>query len=310
MRIAIVTTPSTERNLTLAAQIGVTDHVLRYPGRGLDVLLKARDHVESFGLKASIVEGYLPQQEIILGTAKRDGQIEEMIELVRNMGRAGIDVCCCNWMPCNDWTRTSVATVERGGALVTAYNLADDQYPPPTWAITAEELWSNLEYFLSRVLPVAEDSGVCLAMHPDDPPLGKFRGHDQIMSYPEDFERLLNLSSSKANGICLCQGTFAEMGVCIPETIRKFAPHIRYVHFRDVSGTAENFRETFHDNGKTNMAEAMRTYYECGVDVAARPDHVPTLCGENNEYPGYEMLGRLFAVGYMRGLMHSAELGR
>jgi mannonate dehydratase len=95
------------------------------------------------------------------------------------------------------------------------------------------------------------------------------------------------------------------MGADIPATIRRLGPHIKYVHFRDVRGTRESFAETFHDNGPTDMAAAMRAYREVGFDGPMRPDHVPQMVGEDDGEPGYTMLGRLFAFGYMRGLMHA-----
>ncbi len=306
MRIALVLTPMSDHHLRLAAQVGATDIVARYPGTEKDALLHLQSRINSFGMKLSIVEGYIPKDLIVHGKPGRDEQIAGIQQLIRNMGAAGVPICCYNWMPCDDWTRTAVDIPQRGGALVTGYDAALDKQPPvpPGEAIDAKSLWANLKYFLDRVVPVAEEAGVKLAMHPDDPPLPQFRGHAQIMSSVEGFERLVELRPSPANGICFCQGTFAEIGVNIPATIRRLAKHIHYVHFRDVVGTASKFCESFHDNGKTNMFEAMRTYGESGVDVPARPDHVPTLDGESNEMPGYHMLGRLFAVGYMRGLMH------
>ncbi|MSR64845.1 MAG: mannonate dehydratase [Verrucomicrobiae bacterium] len=309
MRIAIVLTPMSDHHLRLAAQVGVEEVVARYPGTDLDELMRVRDRVASFGMKLSIVEGYIPKDKIVHGTPGRDEQIADFQKLLRNMGAAGVPICCYNWMPCDDWTRTRVDIRERGGALVTGYNANEDKVPPASAreAIDEKSLWSNLKYMLDRVVPVAEEAGVQLAMHPDDPPLPSFRGHAQIMSSVKGFERLLALHSSPAHGICFCQGTFAEMGVAIPAAIQKFAKHIHYVHFRDVVGTASNFRESFHDNGKTDMTAAMRAYYECGIDVPARPDHVPTLDGEANDPPGYTILGRLFAVGYMRGLMQAVS---
>ena len=95
------------------------------------------------------------------------------------------------------------------------------------------------------------------------------------------------------------------MGCDIPASIRRLGPHIKYVHFRDVRGTREEFVETFHDNGPTDMAAAMRAYRDIHFDGPMRPDHVPQLYGEDDGEPGYTMLGRLFAYGYMRGLMHA-----
>jgi len=140
-------------------------------------------------------------------------------------------------------------------------------------------------------------------MHPDDPPLPVLAGKARIMNCVESFERLVSLVPSERNAICFCQGTFAEMGCDIPATIRRLGPHIRYVHCRDVRGTAEDFVETFHDNGPTDMAAAVRAYREIGFEGPIRPDHVPQLVGEEDGEPGYTMLGRLFAYGYLRGLM-------
>ena len=120
-----------------------------------------------------------------------------------------------------------------------------------------------------------------------------------------NFQRLVELVPSPSNGICFCQGSFAEIGVDIPAAIKQLGPHIRYVHFRDIRGTRESFVETFHDNGPTDMLAAMQAYKEVGFEGPIRPDHVPQLCGEDDGEPGYTMLGRLFAFGYMRGLLEA-----
>ena len=119
------------------------------------------------------------------------------------------------------------------------------------------------------------------------------------------FERLVRLAPSRHNGICFCQGTFAEMGVDIPDAIGRLGPHIHYVHCRDVRGVATDFVETFHDNGPTDMVAAMRAYRDVGFTGPLRPDHVPQYIGEEDGEPGYTMLGRLFAYGYLRGLIDS-----
>ena len=126
--------------------------------------------------------------------------------------------------------------------------------------VTDEQLWANLEYFLKRVLPVAEKANVKLAMHPDDPPLSPIRGIARIMRSVENFQRLLDLVPSPANGIDLCQGNFTLMTDDLPGVIRQFGKQkkIFFVHFRDVRGTPEKFEETFHDDGKTDMAACMR----------------------------------------------------
>lgn len=316
MKLASVLTPVSPENLRLAAQCGVESIVLRYPGPDPQDLMRAQQQVESFGLVATVVEGFLPIERIKLGTDHDGAELRAMQQLVRNMGDAGMSLLCYNFMSGTDWVRTQLDAPERGGAKVTAFRLTDahqaarlhhrslDNSATP---ISGDELWRNLDRFLTELLPVAESAGVTLAMHPDDPPLPEFEGRARIMNSVEAFERLMALAPAPANAICFCQGTFATMGVPIAETIRRLGPHIRYVHFRDVRGTTEDFTETFHDNGPTDMAQAIRTLREVGFDGPIRPDHVPQLEGEDDGEPGYTMLGRLFAFGYIRGLLHATS---
>lgn len=321
MRLATVLTPMSNENLQLAAQCGVTDIVARYPVGGLAELRDAQKRVASLGMQVSVVEGYLPIENIKIG-ADDGTELRAVIQLLRDMAEIGLPLLCYNFMAGTDWVRTRVDAPERGGARVTAFNLQEvgrAQSLSKTASlgktassvtlepISAAALWSNLERFLNAVVPVAEECGVTLAMHPDDPPLVEFLGKARIMNSVDNFERLVKLVPSPRNGICFCQGTFAEMGVDIPNAIRRLGPHIRYVHFRDIRGTCEAFTETFHDNGQTDMAAAMRAYRDVGFTGPMRPDHVPQLVGEDDGEPGYTMLGRLFAYGYMRGLMHAVE---
>lgn len=313
IKLSTVLTPMSDENLTLAAQCGVTDVVARYPGTNLDDLLKIRDRIHSFGMRVAGVEGYLPIEKIKIG--RDDGtEMGQMKTLLRNMRHAGIPLLCYNFMAGTDWVRTRVDEPERGGAKVTAFRLADVDKAVSLSAnantisndtISASELWQNLTGFLKELIPVAEETGVTLCMHPDDPPLPEFLGKARIMNSVENFERLVELVRSPKNAICFCQGTFATMGVDIPATIRRLGKHIQYVHFRDIRGNPESFVETFHDNGITDMAAAMRAYHEIGFSGPMRPDHVPQLIGEDDGEPGYTMLGRLFAYGYIRGLIHA-----
>lgn len=314
MRLASVLTPMSDENLTLAAQCGVTDIVGRYPGSNLDDFLRMKDKIESFGMKLAAIEGYLPIEKSKIG--RDDGtEIAEMKTLFRNMKATGIPLLCYNFMAGTDWVRTKLDLPERGGAKVTGFRLSEVQQAKSLSAttsqindekITANELWRNLETFLRALLPAAEAAGVTMCMHPDDPPLPELMGKARIMNSVENFERLVDLVPSPSNAICFCQGTFATMGVDIPKAILRLGRHIRYIHFRDVRGTPESFVETFHDNGITDMAAAMRAYREIGYSGPIRPDHVPQLYGEDDGEPGYTMLGRLFAYGYIRGLMHAS----
>jgi mannonate dehydratase len=310
MRIALVLTPLSDANLRLAAQIGVDDIVARYPGPDAAQLRQLQSRIADVGLSLAVIEGGLPMDRIKPGRPSRDEEIEQLQALIRNMGALGIPILCYNFMAGGDWSRTSYTTRERGGARVSSFDasLVEDA-GTEAGTTTHEQMWENLEYVLRRLVPVAEAAGVRLAAHPDDPPVPRLRGLARILTDLASFERLVRLVPSPANGICFCQGTFAEMGVEIPSAIRRLARHIHYVHFRDVRGHVPRFHETFHDNGQTNMVEAMRVYREIGFTGPMRPDHVPQLEGEADGEPGYTMLGRLFAVGYMRGLIQAVADG-
>ena len=305
--------PFTERNLQLAAQVGVEQVVVPYPGLDPDALPDLVKMVEAFGMRLSVIERKLPHLKIVHGLEGRDAQIEDVKTLLRNMAEVGMEVLCYNWMPDEDWQRTSKDVPERGGAKVTAFDLSQIAKENPTDAdglppsrTPADRLWDNLKRFLDEILPTAEDCKIRLALHPDDPPLTSLRGQDRIITDNEAFERVVNLAPSPYNGLCYCQGTLAPAGVDVETGIRKLAPHIHYAHFRNVSGTADHFRETFHDNGDLDMAALMRAYKESGFSGPMRPDHAPSLAGENNETPGYETLGKLHAIGYMKGLYDQA----
>jgi mannonate dehydratase len=316
MKLTSVLTPLSDENLTLAAQCGVDQIVVRYPGPDLSEFDRMQRRIRSFGMEIGVVEGYLPIDRIKLGTD--DGtDLRTMKALIRHLSDLDIRLVCYNFMAGTDWIRTSVDTLERGGSKVTAFRLADldkARIPgrPPFRAdlepgAKRPKLWKNLQNFLEEIIPVAEDAGVVMAMHPDDPPLPQLLGNDRIMHDVAGFERLVEIVKSPSNKIAFCQGSFSEMGIDIPATIRRLGPHIAYVHYRDVVGTAEDFRESWQDNGQTDMAEAMRAYREIGFSGPMRPDHVPQMIGEDDGEPGYTMLGRLFAFGYIRGMMHATE---
>ncbi len=273
-------------------------------------LLRMTTGFRDAGSTVAVIESSPPMDHIRLGTAERDTEIADFCTMIENMGALGIPVVCYNFMARLGWTRTSFAVPARGGALVSGYDHTLMRHAPLTDAgeVSEEQLWENLHYFLRRVLPVAERAGVKLAMHPDDPPLSPLRGIGRIMRSIDNFQRLIDLVPSSSNGITLCQGNFALMTDDLPRAIRQFGHQqkIFFVHMRDVRGTAEQFVETFHDDGPTDLLACFRAYREVGFDGVLRPDHVPTMAGEQNDAPGYETLGRLFAVGYLKGLRTAA----
>jgi len=268
-------------------------------------LARLKKSYEGGGFELAVIECRPPLRKAKLGLPGRDDEIAAVCELVRNMGALGIPVWCYEWMVLGV-LRTSTTLRSRGGALVTGYDHALMRNAPPAdcGPVPDEQLWASLKYFLERVLPVAEKADVKLAMHPDDPPLSPIRGVARIMRSVENFQRLVDLVPSPANGITLCQGNFTLMTDDLPGVIRQFGRQkkIFFVHFRDVRGTPEKYEETFHDDGKTDMLACMRAYREVGFEGVCRPDHVPTMEGDSNDKPSYSTIGRLFAIGYIKGL--------
>lgn len=266
-------------------------------------LLHLNQRFENQGFDLQVIEDRPPMDKIRMGEPGRDEEIEEICRMLRNMGEVGIPIWCSSFRAKFNWGRTATNIPIRGGALVSGYDHSLVEDAPTVGNLSEEELWENLEYFLERVGPVAEEAGVKMALHPDDPPVSELRGISRIMTSIDAFDRLLNIYPSEYNGITFGQGNFALMDTSLPEAARHFQDRINFVHFRDVVGTREKFREEFHDNGPTDMLKMMETYRDIGFDGPIRPDHVPTMAGESNDTPGYEMKGRLFAVGYMKGLL-------
>lgn len=314
---ALILPPTRDERWDLAKQSGVNHAVINSLNIGAgqryqeyDELLRLKNAFQNAGLDLQVIEEAFPLTDnTVLGKKGRDAEIDAFCEFLRNAGAAGISTVCYDWMASRRWSRTDTARPARGGSLTTAYDHDEMQRGPnpPEAPVTEETLWTTLEYFLERVVPVAEEADVHLALHPNDPPLSPIRGIERIITSVEAYDRVLDIIDSEHNGITFCQGNFAAMGVDIPETIRHFGDRINYVHFRDVEGSVDSFVETWHDNGPTDMLAAIRAYRDIGYDGLMRPDHVPTMAGESNDNPGYETRGRLFAIGYMRGLLEQTE---
>jgi mannonate dehydratase len=275
-------------------------------------IVAVKDAWKKVGLNYNVVEGPPSLGEKTkLGLEGRDEEISNFISFMKNLKRAGVDTICYNWMPVISWARTTMDRPGRGGALMTAFDYDDIKNKPLTkyGEVSKETMWKNLDYFLRAVVPEAEKIEMKLALHPDDPQVDKIQGISRIMNTVENFDRMLKIMPSDYSGVTMCQGNFALMGTDIPALIRRWgkAGKIHFVHFRnvqDLSGKlpSTKFTETFHDEGQIDMYESMKAYYDIRFKGAIRPDHVPTMAGEENTRPGYMTLGNLFAIGYMRGL--------
>lgn len=244
------------------------------------------------------------------GTPGREEELLNYIAAIEAMGKAGIPVLCYNLG--QGGARTDWVEI-RGGAVSSQFDYAASKKEPPFDEIlTEQELWDNLTWLLERIVPVAEKANVRLGYHPNDPPISPYKGSAQIMITAEAYRRLLKIAPSPYNGVTFCQGNFKAMGEDIYSVAREFTEQgkVFFVHYRDVEGTADTcFTETFHDNGPTDMARMLEVYSRAGFEGAIRPDHAPTMGDESAEATrGYGMRGKIFAFGYMIGMMQSQNL--
>lgn len=272
-------------------------------------LATSKSIFEEHGFTLTGLEGdQMDMTRIKLGLPGKEKDVDHYCSMLENMGRAGIYLLCYNFMY-PGWYRTEKALAERGGALVSGFSYlkskreSPDRYAP----ISQNQLWENYHWFIEQVMPVAQSNGIKMALHPDDPPVPELHGIARILISPEAIRKALSFSESSSHGLTFCQGTYVTMGADVASLIKEFGEKkkIFFVHIRDVKGEAGNFRETFHDNGPTNMFALMKAYKQAGFDGPLRSDHVPTMAGETNGQPGYEMNGNLFGIGYIKGLLDS-----
>lgn len=264
--------------------------------------------LQSYGMTPLVLEP-MPNcvhDHIKLGDNLRDASISKVISMLKVMDHFNIRTICFNFMAYIGWLRTRTNCPERGGATVTEFRL--DDFVPCEKEITQELLWKNYFYFLDAVLPYAEKYGIHLALHPDDPPVNPLGKIERIFVSPEQMFRAITEKPSPFLGLTFCQAVYYLMGANLFELIPAWKDYIRFIHFRNVLGTKVNFRETFHDNGVLPMAKLMELYYDIGLHVPIRPDHVPQMPGEvEAPVAGYGSTGKLFAIGYLKGLMEASQ---
>ena len=303
-----------DERLDFALQLGVRNIIVHTPklrGDGFwrfEDLLMLRTRVEAVGLKLAAIE-CIPvsfYDKIMQGLPGRDRQIEKVNRTIRNLGRAGIHILAYHWALLGIAYRTEFSPTGRGGAWVTKYDHAQLARAPTAeiGAFTDDQVWASLTYFLQAVIPVAEEAGVMLGMHPSDPPVSSIHGVAHILRSVDAYKRVTEIVPSPSNGVEFCQGTVAEMSADPAEVysaIRHFGAQkkIAYVHFRNVRGAVPEFEETFIDEGKVDMLTAMRTYHEVGYDGVLIVDHTPRMTGDTR----WGHRGRAYAIGYMKGLL-------
>ena len=306
-------------SMKLCRQMGVTHAITGGPFGDISrdqygaAARKLKEDFAEAGFTVAGIEGHpVPFEKIKLGMDGREEEMNNTLAAVEALGKAGIPMICYNFMAGLGWYRTKFDVQERGGALTSEFDLGDSEKLGLTeWGqVSEDKMWDNLTWFLERVIPAAEKFNVKMAAHPDDPPVSPLRGIARILTSAQNYRRLLNIAPSPVNGITFCQANFKAMGENIYDLAREFgeAGKIFFVHFRDIIGTKTHFRETFHDNGSTDMPKMLEIYARAGFTGPIRPDHAPAMAGESEEVHGYGMLGKIFAFGYMKGIMDSGNL--
>ena len=293
-----------------------------------------KEKAKRAGLEFEVVESVPVHEDIKLGNENAPALIENYCENVRRLGRAGVKVICYNFMPVFDWLRSELEAHNQDGSNSLAYDEAtvlsmnplSGNLSLPGWdesysqselralleryqAVGEEQLWDNLRVFLQHVIPVAEESGVRMAIHPDDPPWGIF-GLPRIITCEQNLERLLALVDSPANGLTLCTGSLgASADNDLPRIAGRFAGRIPFVHLRNILRSGERrFAETGHPSscGSLDMLAIVRALVDGGFDGYVRPDHGRMIWGESGRY-GYGLYDRALGAAYLTGLFEAVE---
>ena len=303
---------------------------------GEDSLAKMKKQVEDAGLIFDIVESVPVHENIKLGKEDADKLIDVYCENIRRCAKYGVKCITYNFMPVFDWTRTQLDKADKDGStsLVMYWDqlkgldpLTDD-INLPGWdasytkdevreLITAygklgeEGLWKNLEKFLKKIIPVAEECGVRMAIHPDDPPYPIF-GIPRIITCEENLDRMLAIVDSPANSLCLCTGSLGcSLSNDIVKMVRKYSAmdRIAFMHMRNVLVLPDgSFEESGHisSKGSLDMYEITKALVETRFDGYVRPDHGRMIWGEDGK-PGYGLYDRALGATYINGLFEACE---
>lgn len=295
---------------------------------------KACDEV---GLEMEVIESVPVHEDIKLGRGNRDEYIENYCENIRRLAEVGVKCICYNFMPVFDWLRTNLHTVAEDGSNSLSYvhdeimaldpkNLHlpgwDESYSPEALnelldaysGMTHEQLFDNLVYFLKKIIPVCNETGVNMAIHPDDPPWDVF-GLPRIISTPDDYERLFAAVPDDTNGITFCTGS---LGAGRENDLVKMAydyskrNKIHFAHIRNIQYSNElDFREVGHKTecGSLDIYGIVKALVDGGFNEYVRPDHGRNIWGEDAK-PGYGLFDRALGACYINGLFEAVEKGK
>ncbi|MBX0356838.1 mannonate dehydratase [Halobacillus sp. Nhm2S1] len=300
-------------------------------------IIALKDSIEKAGLKLSVIESVPVHEDIKLGLPSRDTYIENYIETLRNLSSAGVKTVCYNFMPVFDWTRTSLDTPLPDGSHSLSYDEATlEKLDPisgeltlPGWdlsyqteqlkgiletykGVSEENLLDNLIYFLEKIIPVAEEESVLMAIHPDDPPWSVF-GLPRVVTNKYNVEKMLRAVDSTSNGITFCTGSFGALHENdLLQIIDVAKDRIHFVHARNVKWTGtKSFQETSHSihDGSLPMVEVIKKLIEIGYNGPIRPDHGRMIWGEEGR-PGYGLYDRALGATYLNGIIDTYRTAR
>ena len=283
----------------LAKQIGVT-HVIAGAGlrrvprdQYVDTVAKVKAEYDAAGLTIAGIESHpVAVEKIKLGLPGRDEELENYVAAIKALGEVGIPMICYDFCAGIGWYRTNKDVPWRGGCSTMYFDLQDSNKEGLTkWGrISAEQMWSNIEYFQKAVIPVAEKAGVQMALHPDDPPVPELRGIARICNSAANYRRIMNIVPSPVNGVTLELSVFTLMGEDINALAKEWAREkkIFFIHARNLQGTRDHFTETFQDDGQIDYGRVFQTLHDNGWHGPFRPDHDPILEGEAEEAKLFE----------------------
>ncbi len=300
-------------------------------------IAELKEACDKAGLEMEVIESIPVHEDIKLRRGDYQRYIDNYKENIRLVAKYGVKCVCYNFMPVFDWTRSQLDHALEDGSTALVYYKEDvDKLDPtklalPGWdssytpdemkelieayqTIGEEGLWSNLEYFLSEVIPVAKECDVNMAIHPDDPPWPIF-GIPRIITCEENLDRFLKLYDDSHNGLTLCTGSLGctttnDMG----HLIRKYAGmgRIHFAHVRNVKILADgSFEESAHltNCGSLDIVDIMKAYHENGFKGYVRPDHGRMIWGETGK-PGYGLFDRALGAQYIMGIWDALERGK
>lgn len=318
LRVAIgLPREASDEQLQMAKQLGCDEVVLATPARlpgeerwEYEDLVALRRWVEGFGLTIGALQNtpHAFWDRVRLGLPGREAQLENYLQTIRNVGRAGIPILGYNFRP-DPLYRNGTVPI-RGGAEATAFDRAGLDPTALTYGreFSAEHMWAAYTYFIEAAIPVAEEAGVKLALHPDDPPGPPIGGVARIFSSFEGFERASRIVESPAWTLLFCAGCWAEMGGTenVIRGIRHFGPkkQIAYVHFRDIQGGGDRFNECFIGEGWLDVTRIVRELRQVGFTGFLIDDHAPRMVGDDD---GWHPRTRAYQTGYLQGLLRAVE---